>query len=151
MKIAMQSLNANSNVQVLEFHSQFIYGKEASEISEMLKVNTNISQLTLYNCGLVDDAMSQLSAGLGLSKHIKYLDLRRNQFEARGITALMNTLKTTCVCETLLLEDLEIGEGGEIAAIMELFKDSRCKITQLSLNALEINENTSLKLLDSIK
>ena len=63
----------------------------------------------------------------------------------------MSSIKSSCSIETLMLEDVEVGEGEEIQSILELFQDSRCRITHLALNSLGINENTSLKLLESIR
>ena len=63
----------------------------------------------------------------------------------------MSALKYTSTIETLLLEDLEIGDQEVISSIQELFEDKRCKITHLSMSALGIDEGTSIKLIDAIR
>ena len=61
MKIVMQSLHKNRSIKILEFIDQFIHEKEASVISEMFKMNKGISKLALFNCGLDDASLIQLS------------------------------------------------------------------------------------------
>ena len=46
----------------------FIHEKQASVISEMLKVNKSIEVFTIDNCGLDDAAMIQISQGLAQAK-----------------------------------------------------------------------------------
>ena len=92
IKIIMEALEKNRTVQAIKFMDIVIHEREASTISELLKVNSSIQKLEIVNCGLDDASMIQISQGVGLAKQLKHLDLRHNHFEAQGLHTLTNAL-----------------------------------------------------------
>ena len=133
MKLFMDALEKNQGIHTVKFIDIVIHEKEANCISEMLKTKASIQKLEIVNCGLHDAAVTQISQGVGLSKQLKYLDLRNNYFEAQGLSKLTNALRNTSSVQTLLLEDIEC---EDISSLADLFSDANCKIAHLALNSL---------------
>ena len=61
LRTVMVPLKKNQNIKKLKFENLFIHEKQASVISEMLKINKGIEVFTIDNCGLDDAAMIQIS------------------------------------------------------------------------------------------
>ena len=143
------ALSQNKSILSLSMENMNIPLKSLDQFVDVLRHNETMYILTLQNTGLTDDAMRKMAEGLQANRTLVYMDLRRNTYEKEGLAALLHSLKGNDSLMTLRLNTLQITQQGAKNFQM-LFSDPQCQIQNLEMEELEVAEDGSCMVIDSI-
>ena len=103
-----KALPHNTSLQKLDISSFDLPGninlddeEAVVALSDMMKTNTSLQCLTLYNLGLTDATATQIAAGLVVNHSLKTLNIKWNKITSVGAVSIFRALENNNTLETL--------------------------------------------------
>ena len=141
------ALGASLQTETVKVSSVKVDETLAVFLSNFLKTNTTVTNLTLYKS--LQGGVAALAECLKYNKSLTTLDLSYNEIDDDGAAALGECLKYNKSLTTLNLSDNEIGNDGA-AALVECLKDNK-SLTTLDLTFNIIGDNGAAALGECLK
>ncbi|XP_061612898.1 leucine-rich repeat-containing protein 45 isoform X2 [Phyllopteryx taeniolatus] len=148
-KVFLTGLFYNTTLKVLNLKGNNLKSAGAEVLGKLLARNNTLTRLVLdWNAlGVWDEAFPIFCEGLGSNSGLTHLDLRNNQINHRGMSALAQTLKRNSSLKVLDLRWNNIGLLGGRCLLEAL--QSNHNVEQLELAGNNIPSDT-LKALEHI-
>nr|XP_058957825.1 NLR family CARD domain-containing protein 3-like [Pocillopora verrucosa] len=141
------ALGASLQTKTVKVSSVKVDETLAVFLSNFLKTNTTVTNLTLYKS--LQGGVAALAECLKCNKLLTTLDLSYNEIGDDGAAALGECLKYNKSLTTLHLSDNEIGNDGA-AALGECLKSNK-SLTTLDLSFNKIGDNGAAALVECLK
>ncbi|XP_066025377.1 NLR family CARD domain-containing protein 3-like isoform X3 [Pocillopora verrucosa] len=141
------ALGASLQTETVKVSSVKVDETLAVFLSNFLKTNTTVTNLTLYKS--LQGGVAALAECLKYNKSLTTLDLSYNEIDDDGAAALGECLKYNKSLTTLHLSDNEIGNDGA-AALGECLKSNK-SLTTLDLSFNKIGDNGAAALVECLK
>ena len=136
-------------LQLKTVKSRFNIPKHFKLFSEVLKVDTCLTNLGLFGNWIGDSGAASLSEVLKVNTCLTNLDLRMNEIGDSGAASLSEALKVNTCLTSLDLIDNGIGDSGA-ASLSEALKVNTC-LTNLDLGENEIGASGAASFSEALK
>eukprot|EP00731_Ephydatia_muelleri_P004615 Em0002g791a len=130
----IKCVQVNTKLETLDLSGSTIDNKGASCLAHALKHNTTLSELSLEECGLRDEAICELCGGLKWCK-LKKLDLSFNPFGDQGAKGLADMLKDHPTLEELRVWGCEEMSDDGVQYLMDAMM-SKTRVKMLTLDKM---------------
>ncbi|KAJ1410918.1 hypothetical protein B484DRAFT_455747 [Ochromonadaceae sp. CCMP2298] len=113
------SLDTKSGSGTLSVQDKRMLSEDVQVLLEVMRRFTEIQSITLVGCSLTDEALAQISVGLGGLRHLKHLDLRSNLLTKASVDLVCRTfarLSRKLVVLDMQLNHLSFQDGTALHA-----------------------------------
>ena len=147
--LASEVLKVNTCLTNLDLYGNRIGPSGAAYFSEALKVNTCLTNLNLHGNEVGDSGASSLSEALKVNTSLTYLDLSKNCIFESGAAAISEALKVNTCLTYLNLDRNWVGDTGA-SSLSEAVTVNTC-LTNLDLYGNEIGASGATSFSEALK
>jgi len=145
------SLKANKVLRILTlFHPESFTSKGAKALAGLLKVNTSLTSLCIWESNIEDEGLEYIAEALKMNTSLVKLDLGWNNITSRGAIAIAKALKVNESLVDLTMQCEDIGNEGFITLAEALKVNKSLRLLSIEGNYL-LKKIGALALVDAMK